>query len=157
MIDGSTSVLYSKEGVTQGDPLSMFMYAIGTMPLISSLNRPDKHVKVWYADDASACGELGQLRDWFHLLRDRGPLFGYFPDPAKSLLVVDKRFTTQAKEMFEEFGVQVVNTRRLLGGEVVRMTNQNLLLIWLRSGCASYRVSHYCCQSTPTGDIYSSG
>ena len=56
VIDVSTLVLYRKEGVTQGDPLSMFMYATGTMPLISSLNRLDKYVQVWCADDASACG-----------------------------------------------------------------------------------------------------
>ena len=30
---GSTECLYSREGVTQGDP-SMFLYAIGILPLI---------------------------------------------------------------------------------------------------------------------------
>jgi len=34
VLKGSTTLLYSKEGVTQGDPLSMFMYAVGTLPLI---------------------------------------------------------------------------------------------------------------------------
>ena len=34
VVRGSSEFLYSKEGVTQGDPLSMFMYAIGTLPLI---------------------------------------------------------------------------------------------------------------------------
>ena len=37
---GSCTDLYSKEGVTQGDPLSMFMYTIGTLSLIGSLNDP---------------------------------------------------------------------------------------------------------------------
>ena len=29
--------LCSKKSITQGDPLSMFMYAVGTLPLIPSL------------------------------------------------------------------------------------------------------------------------
>ena len=32
--------LCSKEGVTQGDPLSVFMYAIETLPLIRLLHNP---------------------------------------------------------------------------------------------------------------------
>ena len=48
------SLLYSKEGVTQGDPLSILIYAIGSFPLINSLNHPLNGSQVWYADDASA-------------------------------------------------------------------------------------------------------
>jgi len=40
VLRGSSTFLYSKEGVTQGDPLSMFMYATGTLPLIHSLCDP---------------------------------------------------------------------------------------------------------------------
>jgi hypothetical protein len=35
--DGTGTFLYSKEGVTQGDPLSMFAYGIGLLPLIRAL------------------------------------------------------------------------------------------------------------------------
>ena len=40
VLRGSSTFLYSKEGVTQGDALSMFMYVIGTLPLICSLRDP---------------------------------------------------------------------------------------------------------------------
>ena len=36
-LQGSIDFLYSKEGVTHGDPLSLFMNVIGTVPLICSL------------------------------------------------------------------------------------------------------------------------
>jgi len=36
-VQGSDQVLLSKEGVTQGDPLSMMMYAVAVLPLIRSL------------------------------------------------------------------------------------------------------------------------
>jgi len=67
-LKGSSMFLYSKEGVTQGDPLSMFMYAVGTLPLIHSLHNPGHWTQLWYADDASAGGTLLELCDWFNLI-----------------------------------------------------------------------------------------
>ena len=60
IIRGSSSVLYSKKGVPLGDPLSMLMYAVGSLPLIHSLHHSDC-TQVWYADDASVCGLIKAL------------------------------------------------------------------------------------------------
>eukprot|EP00957_Ditylum_brightwellii_P059948 4551543-Ditylum_brightwellii.AAC.2 len=30
-------MVYSKEGVTQGDPMAMFLYALGILPIINQL------------------------------------------------------------------------------------------------------------------------
>ena len=54
VVQGASECLYSKEGVTQRDPLSKFMCAVGTLPLIRSLCDPSRWTQVWYADDASA-------------------------------------------------------------------------------------------------------
>ena len=53
-VDGD--VLSSKEGTTQGDPLTMPMYAIATAPLIQKLNADV--TQIWYADDASLALDL---------------------------------------------------------------------------------------------------
>jgi len=86
VLKGPTTLLYSKEGITQGDPLSMFMYAVGTLPLIRSLHNPTHWTQLWYADDASVDGFLSDLHDWFSLLCSCGRAFGYFPVPTKSLM-----------------------------------------------------------------------
>ena len=116
VLKGSSTFLYSKEGVTQGDPLSMFMYAIGTLPLIRSLHNPGHWTQLWYADDASAGGTLFELRDWFNLLCSRGPAFGYYPEPTKSFIVVSERWRNEANAVFGDLGIQVVTGHRFLGG-----------------------------------------
>ena len=58
--------IFSSEGTTQGDPLAMAMYTIGTLPLISRLTGLVK--QCWYADDSAAGGKLSKLKQWWDLL-----------------------------------------------------------------------------------------
>ena len=113
---GMSDYILSKEGVTQGDPLSMYVYAIGTLPLIQSLQSPQSWTQLWYADDASAGGLLSDLRDWFSLLCSRGPRYGYFPEPSKCFVVVAPSRLSLAREVFGDLGVRVVTGHRFLGG-----------------------------------------
>ena len=111
-VRGSTEYLYSREGVTQGDPLSMILYAIGILPLIRSLKDPSRWTQVWYADDASACGELSNIHEWFDLLLHHGPLYGYFPNPSKCCVVIDPSCHDHAVQLFSSLGVQIVSGHR---------------------------------------------
>ena len=52
--------ILSKKDITQGDPLAMAMYAIGTQSLICRLDGIAK--QVWYADDSAAGSSLERLR-----------------------------------------------------------------------------------------------
>lgn len=62
--------LLSQEGTTQGDPLSMPMYALATLPLIRNL---DSSVdQTWYADDATATGQVVTQCSWWDRLCELG-------------------------------------------------------------------------------------
>ena len=118
VLAGSDCLLYSKEGTTQGDPLSMAFYAIGVLPLIRDLKDLKSWIQVWYADDSNCAGKLKLLRVWLDTLIQRGPAFGYFPEPSKSTIVVDPTFVQQAQAMFSDLGVLVTTSHRLLGGHI---------------------------------------
>ena len=94
----------------------MFLYAIGTLPLIKLLKNPSKWTQVWYTDDASACGRLTYIRQWFDLLLKIGPSFGYFSNPCKSSIVVDSASKCAVEHLFGPLGVKIVCDHRFLGG-----------------------------------------
>ena len=58
IVKDCAGVLHSAEGVVQGDPLSMFAYAIATFPLIRTLDDCSNCKQLWYADDSSALGDI---------------------------------------------------------------------------------------------------
>ena len=110
-IEGTT--LFSEEGTTQGDPLAMLMYALGVLPLVDCIS--GDLMQVWYADDATACGNLSAIRLWWDKLLQFGPDFGYFPNPSKTCLVV--KFYDAAVELFQDSGISItVDGKRHLGG-----------------------------------------
>ena len=55
--------LRSSEGTTQGDPLAMSLYAISLQPLITRLQVKSAASQCWYADDATGCGSLGNVKN----------------------------------------------------------------------------------------------
>jgi hypothetical protein len=64
--DGQAIFIFSKEGVTQGDPLSMFAYRIGILPLIPQLKAEIPQVEQpWYADDAGAGARFDEIERFF--------------------------------------------------------------------------------------------
>lgn len=102
-IDGD--VILSQEGITQGDPLAMPMYALATVPLIQRLTSSVK--QTWYADDAAAFGRLTQLRVWWDEITRLGPGFGYYANASKTWLVTKAEFRSEAEFIFEGTDVQI--------------------------------------------------
>ena len=101
--------LQSCEGTTQGDPLAMAFYALATLPLLKHLHDTveDAH-QVWNADDSGAAGKLQPLRIWWDELARIGPSYGYFPNSAKTQLLVKPAIMEQARTEFNGTGITII-------------------------------------------------
>ena len=115
-IDGET--LFSQEGTTQGDPLAMAMFAIAISPLIHRLEEEDIK-QVWFADDATAGGELSHLKSWWDRITELGPHYGYHPNASKTCLLVKESRLEEACTIFKGTGI-AINTdgTRYLGAAI---------------------------------------
>ena len=106
----SGSEMKSNEETTQGDSVAVAIYALGITPSIMmmvelvSTKRDDKKM-VAFADDFSAAGKLKSLLQWWTTLIEVEPKFGYFPEPAKSWLVI-KLETMQLEIKFSKIRQQ---------------------------------------------------
>ena len=111
--------ILSKEGVTQGDPLSMVLYKITLVPLVEELRAADPGIlSPFYADYTAFDGSVRRSAQLLKLLMKRGPEQGYFPEPAKSLLISDTPEKEEAtKREFAKEGLVLNFTRgsRYLG------------------------------------------
>jgi len=117
---GPADILYSKEGVTQGDPLSMILYGIALLPLAETLKKAlPSTTQPWYADDACAMGRAHQLNKFMTLLQRHGPPRGYFPEPRKSIVICRTAAEqTRLTELLQKFEFQFVLGSRYLGGYI---------------------------------------
>ena len=116
MLQDSSKSLLCKEGVTQGNPLSMMLYAVAVLPLIHSLRAPGKWTQNWYADDSSCVADLCSLRAWYEEQSCRGPKYGYHPEPLKTALFVGPSDVQQLSALFSDLGIKVVSGGCFLGG-----------------------------------------
>jgi hypothetical protein len=117
--NGSGVFLFSKESVTQEDPLLMFAYGISILPLIRILKQEFPEVEQpWYADHAGAGGKFDtiSIRHLFLKLQEIGPSYGYFPEPMKSVLIVPLHNLETARSAFADLKFLVVRGSRYLGG-----------------------------------------
>ena len=99
---GDGSFIMSEEGVTQGDPLAMHMYALSTRKIIDTLDQETENVtQVWFADDSAGGGKLGDVLAWWTILNDVGPKYGYHPKASKTWLVVkNPDMMVRARQLF---------------------------------------------------------
>ena len=97
----------SKEGTMQGNLMAMPMYALATIPLIKKVAADVK--QIWYASDASAGGSVKRVLKWCQKVQDEGPPYDYYPNPAKTWLLVKEEHLSQAQESFEGSGVNITS------------------------------------------------
>lgn len=118
VIRDSDMRLCSKEGVTQGDPLAMPLYALATLPIIKNMKAENNTIQSWYADDSSAQGDLKSIRNWWDKINIIGPSFGYYPQAKKTLLIVSKEDKNTADRIFKDTNVTIVTGSRYLGSYI---------------------------------------
>ena len=115
----------------------MLFYGVSLMPLIESLKDRDKYLQTWYADDSGALGALENLVEWLSSLTENGPKYGYYPEPSKSYLVFHPNFAEKAHQLFDRFGIRIIEDRRYLGGFIgseeskIRFTFKKKVQEWL--------------------------
>ena len=98
-------------------PIGVGMYALATIPLVRRLH--DFAKQVWYADDAAACDTLSHLRQWWDLLIDIGPSYGYFPNSRKTYLLVKPECVDEAKSLFSDTMVNITDAGHRYLGSVI--------------------------------------
>ena len=129
--NGGGEYILSQEGTTQGDNIAMAFYAISTRPIIEELQKDvyyelekDKFWQAWFADDASAAGNLSGILKWWNQLITIGPRYGYNPNPNKCVLITkNSEIQRKAQEMFSKFGMEITTTGMRHLGAVVGSTN----------------------------------
>ncbi len=118
---GDCEIILSREGVTQGDPLSMVLYGLALTPLAETIRASVPTVaQPWYADDAAMAGSVDGIAEAQRLLLELGPRRGYFPEPDKSILIVPFATPPPALEPIAEFNFRHEEGHRYLGGFVER-------------------------------------
>jgi hypothetical protein len=124
--NGTALFIFSMEGPTQGNPLAMFIYGMGLLPLIRRLKgEVDDVSQPWYADDAGAGGKFDQIKVYFGKLEEYGSKYGYFPEASKSILIVREHNAERAKEYFAEMKFTIKTGYRYLEGFVGARAEMN--------------------------------
>ncbi len=114
------STLLSQEGTTQGDPLAMPFYAVATTPLINSLSTEVPTTKqVWYADNVTVSGKIGDLRVWCEKISTIGPAYGYHVNPTKTWVVTKEVHYTLASKLFRNTNVNITTDVLLVLGSPI--------------------------------------
>ena len=111
------NIILSREGVTQGDPLSMILYGVALQPLIRLLKTEvPTAVQGWYADDGGTAGMGREVKKSIDLLLKHGEHFGYYLNTGKSICIVRPEDLTKATELFGGLKLRFVTGFRYVGG-----------------------------------------
>jgi hypothetical protein len=122
---GQCTILLSREGVTQGDPLSMVLYGLTLTPLAEAIRTAvPQATQPWYADDTALVGTVPSIAKAQRLLLELGPRRGYFPEPEKSILITPLATPSSALDALTEFNFHRSTGHRYLGGFVGSATDE---------------------------------
>ena len=98
----------SAEGTRQGDPSTMPIYTLGSLPLLNMTTTENTKYAA-YADDISCVEILRNILTWWSKLNTFVPKIGYFPKADKSWLIVKLGKYEAAKSIFKDTSFNITN------------------------------------------------
>ena len=111
--DGMCHLLYSKEIVTQGDPLEMVAYGLVILLLIQELQQAHPGItQPCCADDSGEVSTFEGILFHLDVLILKGNPRGYFLDPTKSVLVVSPKNVSRAEALFRGYRMYILTGSR---------------------------------------------
>ena len=107
IILGGSGICYL-EGTTQSNNLAMAFYALGTTPLVNTLQTTSPEVRqVCLADDISGASSLDDLMIWWKNVISEGKRFGYLVNEKKSCLILKNNGNLEeAQRLFSNTGIK---------------------------------------------------
>ena len=94
LITGGKEISSNKE-TTHCDPITMGMYALGLMPLLSSIisSNTENLIHVAFADDLTGVGKIHELTEWWENVSHYGLYLDYYVNESKSWLKIKEEYT----------------------------------------------------------------
>ena len=75
--------------------------------------------QAWFAEDATAAGQLTPLLQWWKQLLSLGPLYGNHSNAPKRYFIVKPQLYDSAKQLFQDTNVQITcHDQRHLGAAI---------------------------------------
>jgi hypothetical protein len=72
------TLLLSRQGTQQRDPLGMLIYSLAVQPLILSFqSKCELELNLWYADDGNLVGSIAEIAKAYRILKDDGPTYPF--------------------------------------------------------------------------------
>ena len=118
------SDIYSLESTTQGDNLAMAFYALGTTPLVNTLQITSPEVQQVCLADVSGAGSLDNLIIWWKIFISEGKKFGYLVNEKKSWLILKDHLKLQeAQRLFSNTGIKLTTDGQRHFGAAIGTSN----------------------------------
>ena len=143
--NGEARYITSREGVQQGDPIAMLLFALATVPLIKTIREEVQKLRAIpsFADDLSMFGPISAIIEGMKLLLKLGPARGYYPEPSKSIFIPQHPDQLQeCKSLLSNFNFNFKPGHRYLGGFIGSKDEREK---WLKEKVEewSYEINHY--------------
>ena len=95
----------------------MLLYGTALLPLVERIRHEvPAATQPWYADDAALSGPCSDVAKAMALMEKLGPARGYYPEPAKSIVICRDSQTDAAKAHFSDFQFEYCDGHRHVGG-----------------------------------------